>query len=270
MDDPARRIRLIHWNRAEGDERARRLQAAGYDVEAGPLSGPGIVRDLSERPPAAVVIDLSRLPMQGRDVGLALRHRKATRAVPLVFVEGKREKVARVKQSLPDAGYATWARVGPALERAIARPPVHPVVPSSALAGYSGTPLPRKLGIREASAVALVGAPRGLGRTLGRLPRGAALRAGLRGSPDLILWFVRSERELLGGLPRIKGALGQGAVWVCWPKQASGESTDLTQAKVRETGLAAGLVDYKICAIDRVWSGLLFTRRRAPAAKRGG
>jgi hypothetical protein len=73
---------------------------------------------------------------------------------------------------------------------------------------------------------------------------------------------VRSERELLGDLPKVKNALGEGAVWICWPKQVSEEATDLTQAKVRARGLAAGLVDYKICAIDSVWSGLLFTRRR--------
>jgi hypothetical protein len=254
---------LIHWKPGEGEERARRLREAGYEVEVGPILGPGFLRDLRERPPLAVVIDLTRLPMQGRDVGLSIRHQVATRGLPLVFAEGEREKVARVKQSLPDAVYTTWGRIGPALARALARPPARPVVPSSVLAGYSGTPLPKKLGIREASAVALVGAPRGFARTLGRLPPGARLRSGLRGSPSLILWFVRSKRELAKGFAAIRKALGEGAVWICWPKLASGEATDLTQAKVRETGLASGLVDYKICAIDAVWSGLLFTRRRA-------
>jgi hypothetical protein len=234
------------------------------------ISGAGFLRDLRERTPAAVVIDLSRLPMQGRDVGLAVRHQKATRSLPLVFVEGEPVKVARVKESLPDAVYTTWGRLPSALERAIARPPARPVVPSSALAGYSGTPLPKKLGVREGSQVAFLGAPRGFPRALGPLPRGAVLREGLRGSPDLILWFVRSRAELLGRLPRIRKGLGEGAVWICWRKQASGETTDLTQAKVRASGLAAGLVDYKICAIDSVWSGLLFTRRRAPAGKRRG
>lgn len=257
-----KRVRVIHWNAAEAAERADRIRAAGYDTDAAPFRGSVELRALRQRPPLAVVIDLSRLPMQGRDVGLAIRHAKATRHVPLVFVEGAPVKIERIRQQLPDATYATWRGIRRALARAIAHPPAVPVAPASALAGYSGTPLPKKLGIKAGAVVALVGAPRGFRATLGRLPDGVRLvgRSGAR--CDLTLWFLRSRADLERSISRIVTQAVHGPVWIAWPKQASGLATDLTQQPVREAGLAAGLVDYKVCAIDATWSGLLFTRRR--------
>ena len=86
-------VRLVHWNAAETADRAEKLRAAGYDVVCDPF-GPADLRSLKDRPPAAVVIDLGRLPAQGRDLGLLIRRQKATRQVPLVFVEGQPQKVA--------------------------------------------------------------------------------------------------------------------------------------------------------------------------------
>jgi hypothetical protein len=225
--------------------------------------GPGALRELTRNPPDAVVIDLGRLPGQGRDVGLLLRRRKATRHVPLVFVEGDPEKVARVRTMLPDAVYTTWRRIRGSLKRALAHPPEAPPVPASALAGYSGTPLPRKLGIKAGSVVALAGAPAGFETTLGPLPDGVVLRRQVRGRCDRIIWFTRSRRDLERRIERLSAALAErGGLWIAWPKKASGVATDLTQNIVRRTGLDSGLVDYKICAIDETWSGLLFARRR--------
>jgi CheY-like chemotaxis protein len=256
------RIRLIHWNAAEAEERAAQLASAGHDVVHEALRDASSLRALARRPPEAVVIDLSRLPMQGRDLGLWLRKQKATRHVPLVFVDGDPAKVARAREHLPDAVYASWRGIRSALRRAVARPPAEPVVPRSTLAGYSGTPLPRKLGIKPGAAVALLGAPRGFERTLGALPAGARLRRGLRGRHDLILWFVPARAELTRRATDLAGRLGAGRLWICWRKQTSGAATDLNERRVREAGLAAGLVDYKIAALDGTWSGLLFTRRR--------
>ncbi len=257
----ALRVRLIHWKPEETDERARRLQAAGYAVDAAPLSG-AFLRELSADPPAAVVIDLSRLPAQGRDVGAALRQRQSTRHIPLVFVDGEPAKVERVKQLLPDAVYTPWNRIRSSLKRAIARPPVKPVATESTLAGYSGTPLVKKLGIKPDYVVALVGAPDGFEAKLGDLPAGVVLRRQARGQCDLVVWFCRSKAELKKRVERLGQLAGSGGLWIAWPKQASDVSSDLTQAEVRATGLAAGLVDYKIAAIDATWSGLRFTRRK--------
>jgi DNA-binding response OmpR family regulator len=121
-------VRLIHWNAAEAEERADEIRTAGYDVVCEPLDQAGL-RALRENPPSAVVVDLSRVPSQGRDVALGIRKYKATRHVPLVFVEGDPEKVSRIKELLPDAVYTTWSRIPNSLKRAIAHPPADPVVP---------------------------------------------------------------------------------------------------------------------------------------------
>jgi len=217
---------------------------------------------LRQDPPEAVVIDLSRLPSQGRDVGVAVRKHKATRHVPLVFVDGETAKVDRVKQTLPDAVYTAWSRIQSALKRAIARPPTEPVVPQSSMEGYAGTPLPKKLGIKVGSVVVLIGAPPEFERTLGELPDDVTLRRHNRGRRDLTIWFTRSPKDLRRRIERMGNAAGDGGLWIVWPKKSSVEATDLTQALVRKIGLDAGLVDYKICAVDETWSGLKFTRRR--------
>ena len=78
----------------------------------------------------------------------------------------------------------------------------------------------------------------------------------------LIIWFVKSKRELIQRIERMAAACANAAIWIAWPKKSSGKTTDLTQAIVRESGLASGLVDYKICSIDETWSGLKFTKRK--------
>ena len=129
-------------------------------------------------------------------------------------------------------------------------------------AGYSGTPLPKKLEIKEGCRVATVGAPVDFPATLGPLPPGAALHAGVRPPRDLTIWFVTSRRRLEGDLARIVPPRGSGSLWIAWPKKASGVKTDVTEDVLREVLLPLGLVDRKVCAIDATWSGLLFSWRR--------
>lgn len=129
-------------------------------------------------------------------------------------------------------------------------------------AGYSGTPLPKKLGIKESSVVALIAAPRGFKKTLGKLPACARLRAQADSHCTLSLWFTRSRADLERGIRKAAALAAQGTVWIIWPKLTSGVATDLKEGVVREAGLAAGLVDYKVCAVDATWSGLAFARRK--------
>jgi hypothetical protein len=137
-------------------------------------------------------------------------------------------------------------------------------------AGYSGTPLPRKLGIKPGARLALIGAPDGLDSTLGELPDGVVVRRRLGRDPfDLIVAFFSRRSMLERRLPRLCSALDPaGGLWIAWPKRASGVDTDVTEDVVRGSGLAAGLVDNKVCAIDDVWSGLRLVYRlrdRPPA-----
>jgi hypothetical protein len=133
-------------------------------------------------------------------------------------------------------------------------------------AGYSGTPLPKKLTIKEGTRVATVGAPADFSKTLGRLPPGARLQRGVTRPRDLTVWFVTSRRQLEGDLRRVMPPKGEGSLWIAWPKKASGVKTDVTEDVLREVILPHGLVDRKVCAIDATWSGLLFSWRR-PAGR---
>jgi hypothetical protein len=125
------------------------------------------------------------------------------------------------------------------------------------MAGYSGTPLPQKLGIKPMHRVALLEAPQGFEKTLGKLPNGVVVAKKLSSKNDVIVCFVKEKAALKKQLPRLVAALEQdGGLWVAWPKKTSGVATDMTEDRVRELALPKGLVDNKVCAIDEVWSGL--------------
>jgi hypothetical protein len=132
------------------------------------------------------------------------------------------------------------------------------------VAGYSGTPLVQKLGIKAGHHLALIHAPADFADTLGEMPPGILARVNLRNRDrfDVILFFVESAARLGEHFPILAGRLNpSGGLWVAWPKRASGVATDLTEDVVRAVGLAAGLVDNKVCAIDETWSGLRFVIR---------
>jgi hypothetical protein len=136
------------------------------------------------------------------------------------------------------------------------------------MAGYSGTPLATKLGVRPGARIALIHPPPSFAATLGALPAGVTptLPAGWR--CDVVLLFATSRAQLGDDLPRALGGLAAtGGLWVAWPKRAAGIPTDLTEDVVRVAGLAAGLVDNKVCAIDDTWSGLRFVVRLARRAE---
>jgi hypothetical protein len=134
------------------------------------------------------------------------------------------------------------------------------------MAGYSGTPLPQKLGIKPGARLGLVRPPEGFGKTLGPLPPGVTPHpVGSGRVPfDVIVCFARSSKDLARDFPALARRLDPaGGLWIGWPKKSSGVATDLTEAEVRGRGLALGLVDNKVCAIDEVWSGLRFVVRLA-------
>jgi hypothetical protein len=253
------RIRLVHWRPAEAEERAALLRALGYNVDARPVTS-GTIRELPKEAGAALVVDLTRLPSQGRDAAVAVRRSGTGRRVPIVFAGGAPDKVARVRELLPDASYSSWDEIGDALARAIASPPDDPVVPPSGLAGYSGTPLARKLGIKHGSVVALISAPDGF--EIPDLPPGAAVRRRNRGRRDLTMVFVRTPEEAERRWDELAADERVDDVWMVWAKKASPLYSGVTQANVREPGMARGFVDFKVAAIDKTWSGLRFKRRR--------
>jgi hypothetical protein len=128
------------------------------------------------------------------------------------------------------------------------------------MAGYSGTPLPKKLGIKEGSRIALVNAPKDF--QLGELPDDVQFVKRSVKSLDIVLLFVLTQQALVRDFAKLAATLvSNGMLWIAWPKKSSGVKTDLTEDRVRQIGLDAGLVDVKVCAIDDTWSGLKFVYR---------
>jgi len=134
-------------------------------------------------------------------------------------------------------------------------------------AGYSGTPLPKKLGIKPGHRIRLIGAPEGFGDTLGALPQPVdiVLADDEGASPlDLVLFFTDSADVLRARFDGLAASLAAaGMLWVAWPKKASKVPTDLTEDVVRRIALERGMVDVKVCAIDATWSGLKLVYRLA-------
>ncbi len=129
------------------------------------------------------------------------------------------------------------------------------------MAGYSGTPLVKKLGVKENFNVAFVNAPAGYERSL-ELPRAVTVNSRSKIPLDFVQLFVRTKRELEQKFPQYSARLKPSAMlWISWPKKSSGVATDLTDNVVRATGLGCGMVDVKVCAVDEVWSGLKFVFR---------
>ena len=141
-------------------------------------------------------------------------------------------------------------------------------------AGYSGTPLPRKLGIKPGHRLRFVDAPADFARTLGELPEGVLVVSGDGDGDrlDLVLFFTASADTLRARFDGLAGSLvPAGMLWVAWPKRASKVPTDLTEDVVRAIALERGMVDVKVCAIDATWSGLKLVYRLAdrPKLERG-
>jgi hypothetical protein len=131
-----------------------------------------------------------------------------------------------------------------------------------ATAGYSGTPLPRKLGFKPGMTAVFLDAPDHLGELLGELG-GVAVKRSLRGHADVVLCFVTQRRDLERRAARLREAVApDGMVWVCWPKKAAKVETDMTEDVVREVLLPTGLVDTKVAAVDETWSGLKLVVRK--------
>ena len=262
------RVVLFHWNEAESEERLARLRRAGFDAGYfGLRPTEAASRSLREDPPVAAVIDLTRQPALGRDVALHLRTRAATRGIALVFIEGDPERTAQVRSLLPDAVFTTWPRIRIAVKRALEQKPDAPVVPGT-FAGYSGTPLAKKLRVGEACVLALLHAPEDFRAKLEPLlPKDVQIKKRADGARVILAFFQRAA-ALENDLALLAPAMTPGrTLWLIWPKQTAGIATDLNSSKVRQLGLASGLVDYKICALDETWSGLAFAVRKASSAK---
>lgn len=256
------RIRLLHWKEPEAGEYIELLQAWGHQVEYDPEFRPGLMRIWRESPPDAFVIDLSRLPSHGREIATALRQSRATRTVPILFCEGAEEKVARIRSELPDATYCTRATLRAGLRRALKQRLAAPVVPTQMMDRYGGRTAAQKLGMKEGSIVALIDAPRDALKVIGELPKNIEFCEETAENASVTLCFIHDVALLLPRLSELRERAGATKLWVLWRKGGSAARGGVTEGMIRERAIDLGLVDYKVCSVDSVWSALLFAPRR--------
>ncbi len=254
-------LRLVSWS-PEVAERQKALEAAGFQVSAGPAPTKQIGSHFRDLAPAAIVIDLDRLPSHGRAVGVILRTTKSTRHIPLVFAGGEPEKIARARADMPDACFTDWKKAPAAIKKFLREPPQESH-PAARLHGSVRRVEPeQEARFQEKMQVAMLGAPDGFEEQF-ELPEGIEFTERMSRATQLVLWFVRSRRELESEIAFMCARLPDGcSIWIVHPKQSSNLRPDFNQNDVRNAALAVGLVDYKVCAVDSQWSGLKFTRKK--------
>ncbi|HWF11559.1 MAG TPA: hypothetical protein VG297_23990 [Bryobacteraceae bacterium] len=253
------RVRIIHWKAKEAAELIGACRACGCEVEYLDADFPAQAQAIRANPPDALVIDLTCRPAQGRGAASAFRQSKYARHIPLIFVGGEPEKIAAVRERLPDATYATSKQLCAKVRAACAKPVVNPVIPPDLTETYKTRTVAQKLGIKAASTVAVIDAPRDYTSALGVLPEDVDLLEDPDSVHPVTLWFVRDPRIYQAGMHRMQALAGRTKLWVVWRKNST---NGLTQYVVRDTALDAGLVDYKICALHQDWSGMAFARRK--------
>jgi hypothetical protein len=251
-------IKLLSWH-DDVAKKAASLKHPGLHIDASPLiKTSGVVGELSHLNPAALVLDLDKRPSHLREIAFALRSSKSAHHIPILFAGGLHEKMERIRSENPDAVYATWPDAPKALAALLQHPPPIPdIVPPR---DFSTTPLPKKLGIGPNMQVALIAAPNGFEELLGDLPETTTR---ITPKTNLALCFIRSLEDLAATLDLLSLRLPkQASVWIVHPKRTPKHHVDFNQNRVRDSALAAGLVDYKVCSIDADWSALKFAHRK--------
>jgi hypothetical protein len=257
------RVRIVHWKAPEAGPLIEACRTFGFEVEYDDVKFGELAKIIRGKPPDALVIDLTFLPSHGRDTALAFRQTKYARHIPLVFVDGEPGKVEAIRRLLPDGVFVSRKQLCPRVKAACAKPVANPVIPPGVMAIYGSRTVAQKLGIREGSTVAVIDAPRDYAAALGELPADVELvedPASFQERHAVTLWFVRDPRVYQAGLRRMQKIADRTKLWVVWRK---GSTNGLTQYVVRDAAIEAGLVDYKICAVNAQWSAMAFARRKS-------
>ncbi len=254
------RVRIIHWRAAESGPLIEACRAGGFEVEFDDVPSPALARHIRHHQPDALVIDLTRLPSHGREFAMAIRRTKFSRHIPIVFVDGEPEKVAMVRSQIPDATFATRKQLCARIKSAIAHPVANPIAPPGVMERYGSRTKAQKLGIKPGSTVAVIDPPGDYEAVLGDLGEGVELVENPAAVHPVTLWFMRDPDAVLASLRRMRAIAGKTRLWIVRPK---GPKSQLNENFLREAGNEVGLVDYKICAIDEHWTGIVFARRRS-------
>jgi hypothetical protein len=255
-------IKLLSWH-DNIETKAASLKRPGLRIDTAPLKRTsGVVGELAHLKPAALILDLDRLPSHSREIARSLRSSKSARHIPILFAGGLPEKVDRIRSENPDACYTTWPEAPGALAALLLHPPSVPAIARPR--DFSTTPLLKKLGVGEDMQIALIAAPDGFEEILGDLPASTTLNTRITPKTNLALCFIRSLEDLAATLDLLTLRLPkQASVWIVHPKRTAKHRIDFNQNHVRDAALATALVDYKVCSIDADWSALKFAHRKS-------
>jgi hypothetical protein len=257
------RVRIVHWKAPQAGPLVEACRGGGFEVGYEDLKFSDLARRIRQNPPDALVIDLTCLPSQGRESAIYLRRTQYARHIPLIFVDGDPEKVEQVRQQLPDANYTASiprTRLAAIIKAACARPVSNPVLPPGPMDRYGSRTIAQKLGIKENSTAAVIDPPRDYVGAIGPLPAGAELVENPKPVQPVTLWFVADPRVYQTSLRRMHAIADRTKLWVVWRK---GSASGLSDKIVRAAAIEAGLVDYKICAVNNQWSAMAFARRKS-------
>ena len=249
------RIRLLHWNASEAGKYQSLLAAGGHTIEYDERFEPRLLRQWRTQPPDVFVIDLSRLPAQGREIAIGLRQWPATRRVPIVFCDGAPEKVKKTRASLGDALYCEFSKLRTSIRKALAEPCAEATVPTPMMKRYAARTTAQKLGIAAGSTVSVIDPPRDYLTVLGDLPAGVQFTEDRTAS--VALCFVYDLPTLQDRMSELRRLARTSKLWFCWRKGKTAAS-GLSGNSIRATAVALGLIDYKVCSLNAVWSGMLF------------
>lgn len=254
-------VKLLSWH-DDISRKAAMLKRRGLQVDSAPLaSTAGAIGELARLNPAALILDLDRLPSNSRVIATVLRTSKSARHIPILFAGGLPDKIKRIRADMPDATFASWSEAPQTLAALL----LHPQLPPSVAPVHHvfTTPLAQKLGIRADMVVSLIAAPDAFEEYLGDLPENTSLATRLTPKTSVALCFVRSLKDLEATLDLLTLRLPKKAsVWIVHPKRTGKYHVDFNQNHVRDHGLVAGLVDYKVCSVDNDWSALKFAWRK--------
>src|SRR5262245_42397588 len=219
------RLRLFHRKPSEAGPRIEFLRKAGYEVDYDEKFSTAAFR---AAPPQAVLIDLTRMPSHGREVAVYIRGTKSLRHLPIVFVEGDPDKVAALRELIPDATYTSWKSVVKAIKDAIARPPVKPVAPLQMMERYGSRTVAQKLGISSDSVVTVFDPPRNFPSVLGDIPEGVQFEEEMHSQTAVTLWFIHDVATYQSMLGKRRHLAKRSKLWILWPKGDTGKRAGIT------------------------------------------
>lgn len=255
------RVRVVHWNAEEAAGLLDACRQAGYMVDYDHGSGSSVMRAARKGPaPDAIVIDLTRLASHGREVAVALRNYKALRTTPIVFVDGEAEKVEKTRERVPGAYFCRRTQLSRTLKKALTAGPMSPPAATPMMELYRSRFTFQKLGVKPGMSLGVVHPPRDYLSALGEMPEAVEIIEDPESAQDVTVWFVYDLDSFLDELSCMRAMADKTKLWIAWRK---GAKNGVTQNSVRESAREFGLVDYKICAIDGHWSGMLFARKKA-------